>query len=77
MGYLYKREVGLDRGEMVKTTLTGHTRERSRTSAPGRDVPGSLLGLMSLQGIIENIQVRKCLYYNLQEHLTRSSVLYF
>ena len=28
-------------------------------SARGRDVPGSLLGLTSLQGIIENIQVRK------------------
>lgn len=43
---------------MLKTMLAGHTRVRSPTSARGRDVPGSLLGLTSLQGIIENIQVR-------------------
>ena len=31
---------------------------RSRTSVRGRDVPGSLLGLTSLQGITGNTQVR-------------------
>ena len=45
---------------MLKTILKGHTLARSPMSARGRDVPGSLLGLTSLQGIIENIQVRNC-----------------
>ena len=42
----------------MKTIFTGPTPVRSRTSVRGRVVPGSLRGLMSLQGITGNTQVR-------------------
>ena len=43
---------------MLKTMFEGPTPVRSRTSVRGRVVPGSLLGLTSLQGITGNTQVR-------------------
>ena len=46
------------RGEMLKTIFEGPIPVRSRTSVRGRAVPGSLRGLMSLQGITGNTQVR-------------------
>ena len=43
---------------MLKTIFAGPIPVRSPTNVPGRDVPGSLRGLTSLQGITGNTQVR-------------------